>query len=170
MRALKIDLCTPSCSNTNRERRGSTQIRMELLFSSQFYRGSAQSRNPTVVGCERYESHGIDRRLTSINCTDYTGSTLTTVPLHAMQAPGGRRGTAPTHFRPRNSMGVSGQRHAPAALYPRGKDLRYPLYRGWVGPRAGPDTAARGKIICEISSSHGGEYDVQSCLLGCTAV
>jgi hypothetical protein len=22
----------------------------------------------------------------------------------------------------------------------------------------------------EISSSHGGEYDVQSCLLGCTAV
>jgi hypothetical protein len=25
-------------------------------------------------------------------------------------------------------------------------------------------------IYCEISSSHGGEYDVQSCLLGCTAV
>jgi hypothetical protein len=25
-------------------------------------------------------------------------------------------------------------------------------------------------IFCEISSSHGGEYDVQSCLLGCTAV
>jgi hypothetical protein len=24
--------------------------------------------------------------------------------------------------------------------------------------------------ICEISSSHGGEYDVQSCLLGCTAM
>jgi hypothetical protein len=24
--------------------------------------------------------------------------------------------------------------------------------------------------ISEISSSHGGEYDVQSCLLGCTAV
>jgi hypothetical protein len=23
--------------------------------------------------------------------------------------------------------------------------------------------------LCEISSSHGGEYDVQSCLLGCTA-
>jgi hypothetical protein len=26
-------------------------------------------------------------------------------------------------------MGVSGQRHAPAALYPRGKNLRYPLDR-----------------------------------------
>jgi hypothetical protein len=27
----------------------------------------------------------------------------------------------------------------------------------------------KGVIVCEISSSHGGEYDVQSCLLGCTA-
>jgi hypothetical protein len=26
-------------------------------------------------------------------------------------------------------MGVSGQHHAPAALYPRGKEPRYPLYR-----------------------------------------
>jgi hypothetical protein len=26
-------------------------------------------------------------------------------------------------------MGVSGQHHAPAALYPRGKNPRYPLYR-----------------------------------------
>jgi plastin-1 len=25
-------------------------------------------------------------------------------------------------------------------------------------------------VLCEISSSHGGEYDVQSCLLGYTAV
>jgi hypothetical protein len=24
--------------------------------------------------------------------------------------------------------------------------------------------------LCEISSSHGGVYDVQNCLLGCTAV
>jgi hypothetical protein len=31
-------------------------------------------------------------------------------------------------------MGVSGQHHAPATLYPRGKDPRYPLYRrlGWT--------------------------------------
>jgi hypothetical protein len=26
------------------------------------------------------------------------------------------------------------------------------------------------EVGCEISSSHGGEYDVQSCLLGCTAM
>jgi hypothetical protein len=39
-----------------------------------------------------------------------------------MEALGGRGGIAPTHSRPRNYMGVSGQHHAPAALYPRGKD------------------------------------------------
>jgi hypothetical protein len=32
-------------------------------------------------------------------------------------------------------MGVSGQRHAPAALYPRGKDPRYPLDRRLGGPQ-----------------------------------
>jgi hypothetical protein len=31
-------------------------------------------------------------------------------------------------------MGVSGQRHAPAALYPRGKGPRYPLDRRLGGP------------------------------------
>jgi hypothetical protein len=30
--------------------------------------------------------------------------------------------------------GVSGQRHSPAALYLRGKDPRYPLYRRLDGP------------------------------------
>jgi hypothetical protein len=33
-------------------------------------------------------------------------------------------------------MGVSGQRHAPAELYPRGKDPRYPLYRKLGGPQS----------------------------------
>jgi hypothetical protein len=32
--------------------------------------------------------------------------------------------------------GVSGQRHAPAAIYPRGKDSRYPLYRRLGGPQS----------------------------------
>jgi len=37
----------------------------------------------------------------------------------------GERGCiAPTHSRPRHQMEVSGQRHAPAALYPREKDRR----------------------------------------------
>jgi hypothetical protein len=30
--------------------------------------------------------------------------------------------------------------------------------------------SSKGSVTCEISSSHGGEYDVQSCLLGYTAV
>jgi len=33
-------------------------------------------------------------------------------------------------------MGVSGQQHAPAALYPRGRPGSY-FTRGCVGPRAG---------------------------------
>jgi hypothetical protein len=33
-------------------------------------------------------------------------------------------------------MGVSGQRHAPAALYPREKYPRYPLYRRLDGPQS----------------------------------
>jgi hypothetical protein len=32
-------------------------------------------------------------------------------------------------------MGLSGQRHAPAALYPRGKNPRYPLDRRLGGPQ-----------------------------------
>jgi hypothetical protein len=32
--------------------------------------------------------------------------------------------------------GVSGQRHAPAALYPRGKNPRYPLDRRLGGPQS----------------------------------
>jgi hypothetical protein len=33
-------------------------------------------------------------------------------------------------------MGLSGQRHAPAALYPRGKDPGYPLDRMLGGPQS----------------------------------
>jgi hypothetical protein len=40
------------------------------------------------------------------------------VPLHTMEALGGGGGGSidPTHACPRHQMGVSGQRHAPAAL------------------------------------------------------
>jgi hypothetical protein len=44
-------------------------------------------------------------------------------------------------------MGVSGQRQAPAALYRRGKDPGAHWIGGWVGPRAGLDTEARGKVL-----------------------
>jgi hypothetical protein len=47
--------------------------------------------------------------------------------------------------------GVSGQRHAPAALLPPGKGPPVPIGThwtgGWVGPRAGLDTEATGKIF-----------------------
>jgi hypothetical protein len=45
-------------------------------------------------------------------------------------------------------MEMSDQRHAPAALYHRGKDPGTHCTRGWVGPTAGLDSKVRGKIIC----------------------
>jgi hypothetical protein len=39
------------------------------------------------------------------------------------------------------------ERHAPTALYPQGKDHRYPLCRRLGSPRAGLDTKATGKIL-----------------------
>jgi hypothetical protein len=40
-------------------------------------------------------------------------------------------------------MEVSGQRHAPATLYPRERTPGTHWIGGWVGPRAGIDTEAR---------------------------
>jgi hypothetical protein len=50
--------------------------------------------------------------------------------------------------------GVSGQRHAPAALYCRGKDPGAQWTGGWVGLRAGLDTDDRRKIICPCRGSN----------------
>jgi hypothetical protein len=51
-------------------------------------------------------------------------------------------------------MGLSGQHHAPAALYPRGKDTHW--IGGWVGPRAGLDAGDRRKIHCPCRGSNPG--------------
>jgi hypothetical protein len=42
---------------------------------------------------------------------------------------------------------VSGQRHAPAALYPWGNDPGVLWTGAWVGPRDGLDTEAREKML-----------------------
>jgi hypothetical protein len=42
-------------------------------------------------------------------------------------------------------MGVTGQRHAPAALYPRERTPGTHWIGDWVGLRAGLDTEAKGK-------------------------
>jgi hypothetical protein len=51
-------------------------------------------------------------------------------------------------------MGVSGKRHTPAALYPRGKGPRYKLDRTLGGPLAGLDAESRRKILCPCRGSN----------------
>jgi hypothetical protein len=63
--------------------------------------------------------------------------------------------------------GVSG-RHAPAALFPRGMDPGTDWTGGWVGPRVGLDTDARGKIICPCRGSNVNQPVVQSVDRHCT--
>jgi hypothetical protein len=74
-------------------------------------------------------------------------------PATAMQAIRGRRNTAPTHSYPLNGMGVSGQRNAPAAFYPREKDTRYLLGgrlggpQSWCGQRSNPGHPVAQSIV-----------------------
>jgi hypothetical protein len=51
-------------------------------------------------------------------------------------------------------MGVSGQSHAPAALYPGERTPGTHCTGGWVGPRAGLDTEVREKILCPCRESN----------------
>jgi hypothetical protein len=66
---------------------------------------------------------------------------------YAMQSPKGRRVIALTHSWPRHQMGVSGQRHSAATLYPVEKITVTHCIGGWVGPRASLNTEAREKIF-----------------------
>jgi hypothetical protein len=65
-----------------------------------------------------------------------------------MKALRGRGGIAPIHSRSLHLMGVSGQRHAPTALYPRENDHGNDLIGDWVSLKDGLDTEATGKILC----------------------
>jgi hypothetical protein len=78
------------------------------------------------------------------------------VPLNRVEATVGTEGTDPTHSWNRRWMEVSGQRHGPAALYPRGKDHRYQWRGGWMSTRAGLGAQARRKILFYYRGSNPG--------------
>jgi hypothetical protein len=61
-------------------------------------------------------------------------------------------------------MGVSGQNHATAALYPRGKNSGTHWTEGWVGSRAGLDPETKRKIVCLCRGSNPG-HPVRSQIL-----
>jgi hypothetical protein len=52
--------------------------------------------------------------------------------------------------------GVCGQRHAPAAIYPRERTHGTHWIGSWVGMRVGLDTKARGEIPCICRGSSPG--------------
>jgi hypothetical protein len=62
------------------------------------------------------------------------------VPQHTYGGEGGKRMYCSYSFTTLALDGVSGQRHAPAALHPQGKDPHTHCTGGWVGPRSGLDT------------------------------
>jgi hypothetical protein len=81
------------------------------------------------------------RRLTTWAVKCYSGTCIyehwvKAVPQHTYEGVRGREYIAPTHSRPRDLMRVGGERHAPAALYPRGKDPQYPLDRRLSGSQS----------------------------------
>jgi hypothetical protein len=59
-------------------------------------------------------------------------------------------------------MGVSGQRQAPAALYPGERIAFTHCTGGWVGLRASLDTKAKGKILCPCREANPDRPVVQS--------
>jgi hypothetical protein len=58
------------------------------------------------------------------------------VPQHTYGGAGGEGMYSSYSFTTSALDGVSGQRHAPTALYSRRKDLLYPLYRKLGGPQS----------------------------------
>jgi hypothetical protein len=66
------------------------------------------------------------------------------VPLHATKTLGGEE-IKLVLILDLSTNGVSGQRHAPAALYLVERTPGTHCTGGWVGPRAGLDTEVRGK-------------------------
>jgi hypothetical protein len=65
--------------------------------------------------------------------------------------------------------GVSGQRHAPPRFTPGERTHGIHCTGGWVGPRAGLDSEARGKILCPRRGSNPDRPVVQPVLRHYTA-
>jgi hypothetical protein len=106
---------------------------------------------------ERWNSRlcntGRSTAVTVLYCDGTAYSTNHSNTTRHVGAWGGRR-IALIHFQPRHYMGVSGQRYAPAALYPGVKTPSTHCTRGWVGRKAGLDTDARGQILCFCRESN----------------
>jgi hypothetical protein len=77
------------------------------------------------------------------------------LPLRHKGVKGGRRCSSYSLLTSKLD-GVSGQRHAPAALYLRGKDIRYPLNRSLGGSQIWSGHRGKRKILCICQGSNPG--------------
>jgi hypothetical protein len=100
--------------------------------SRTFFPGIGITNTPPsnqIVGNSMHSSTYLFRKITLICEVNQSGYT----PWRSL---GGRVDIAPTHSRPWHQMGLSGQCHAPARLYPQGKDPRYTLDKRLGGPQS----------------------------------
>jgi hypothetical protein len=74
------------------------------------------------------------------------------IPLHAMEANGVRGGIVPTHSQPRHRWGWVVSVTPKPRFTPGERTSGTHCTGGWVGPRAGLDAEARGKIPCRGSN------------------
>jgi hypothetical protein len=106
----------------------------EQLFSERGkfkYTGSAK---PAAIAYEKYHCCKTESKA---------------VPLHAMEAHGGRGGIAPTHF----NLGTRWGWVVSVTPRPRFTPGTHWI-GGWVGPRAGLDAGARRNILCPWRGSN----------------
>jgi hypothetical protein len=80
--------------------------------------------------------------------SDFNGSKEVKHSLYAPWRRLGEKSYSSYSFTASALDGVSCQRHAPTALYHRGRTPCTHLTGGWVGPRAGLDSEVKGKILC----------------------
>jgi hypothetical protein len=71
-----------------------------------------------------------------------------------MEALGGERNIAPTHSQSRHKMEWVVSITPRPRFTPEERTPGTHCIGGWVGPRAGPDTEARGKILCPCRGSN----------------
>jgi hypothetical protein len=116
--------------------------------------------NRTLCFSVRYECHDVNNDSGYLDI--YSPTIKQSSPATRHDGTWGERRYSSYSFLTSALDGGDGQRHAPAALYPGERTPGTHWTGGWVGPRAGLDTEARGRIRCPCRGSNPYRPVVQS--------